>query len=150
DRRQSSARAGPGRGESRLLQAQGTLTTRRRRARGQRFRTSGIAESARDASMPDARAVYRDQAEVYDTLVRCEDKDGRLLPAVRAIRSLDGADVVELGAGTGRVTTLLAPHVRSIRAFDAEQAMLDVARRHLVRSGGRNWELAVADNTSLP
>jgi len=33
-------------------------------------------------------------------------------------------DVVEFGAGTGRITRLLAPEVQSIRAFDASEHML--------------------------
>ena len=62
----------------------------------------------------------------------------------------DGVDVVELGAGTGRVTLLLAPHVRSIRAFDIAPPMAEVARRHLGRLGLHNWRVEVADNASLP
>ena len=58
--------------------------------------------------------------------------------------------MVEFGAGTGRVTLLLAPHVRSIRAFDIAAPMVEVARRHLSRTGARNWEVGVADNASLP
>jgi ubiquinone/menaquinone biosynthesis C-methylase UbiE len=100
--------------------------------------------------MPDAREIYELHAEQYDELVRCEDRGGNLLPAIQAIAPLAGVDVVELGAGSGRVTTLLAPHVRSIRAFDASAPMLEVARQHLTQLGTTNWELAVADNTSLP
>jgi ubiquinone/menaquinone biosynthesis C-methylase UbiE len=38
-------------------------------------------------------------------------------------------DVLELGAGTGLVTKLAAPHVRSLLATDVATGMLDVARR---------------------
>jgi SAM-dependent methyltransferase len=101
--------------------------------------------------MPDAREIYQTQPEVYDALVRCEDRDGNLLPAIRSLVSLEGTDVVELGAGTGRLTELLAPHVRSIRAFDAAAPMLEVARRRLARAGLlERCSLAVADNAALP
>jgi ubiquinone/menaquinone biosynthesis C-methylase UbiE len=100
--------------------------------------------------MPDSREVYQSHAEEYDALVRCEDREGNLLEAVRDLVALEGSDVIELGAGTGRVTMLLAPHVKSIRAFDAAAPMLAVARSHLARTGARNWELAVADNASVP
>jgi ubiquinone/menaquinone biosynthesis C-methylase UbiE len=100
--------------------------------------------------MPDAREVYQSHAEQYDELVRCEDRDGNLLPAIQAIAQLAGADVVELGAGSGRVTALLTPHVRFIRAYDASAPMLEVARRRLTQLGTTNWQLAIADNASVP
>lgn len=100
--------------------------------------------------MPDARASYEFHAEEYDALVRCEDRDGQLLNAIRDRVTLEGSEVVELGAGTGRVTALLAPHVRSIQAFDIAPAMLDVARRTLSKLGTRNWQVGEADNARLP
>jgi len=100
--------------------------------------------------MPDAHEIYHLHAEDYDALVRCEDREGNLLKAIRDIVVLDGSDVVELGAGTGRLTALLASQVRSIRGFDIAPAMLDVARRTLTQLGARNWQLEVADNARLP
>ena len=43
-------------------------------------------------------------ATAYDLLVSAEDCDGALPPALNDIRSLAGANVVEVGAGTGRLT----------------------------------------------
>ena len=100
--------------------------------------------------MPDSRDVYRHHPEDYDALVRCEDRDGNLLKALRELVPLGGKDVVELGAGTGRLTLLVAPHVRTIRAFDAAPAMLAVARRHLEQRGLANCTTSVADNAALP
>ena len=100
--------------------------------------------------MADAREIYRLYPEQYDTLVRREDCEGHLLQAIRALVQLEGADVVELGAGTGRVTALLAPQVRSLRAFDLEPAMLELARRKLSELGTCNWQLETADNARLP
>jgi ubiquinone/menaquinone biosynthesis C-methylase UbiE len=56
----------------------------------------------------DFHDVYDRGADGYDALVRAEDVDGNLLPAVEAIVPLAGRRVVEVGAGTGRVTRLLA------------------------------------------
>jgi len=42
-------------------------------------------------------------------------------------------DILELGAGTGVVTKLAAPHVRSLLATDITPGMLDVARRAVRR-----------------
>jgi ubiquinone/menaquinone biosynthesis C-methylase UbiE len=98
----------------------------------------------------DAREIYQFHPEQYDALVRSEDRAGNLLKAIRDIVVLDGADVVELGAGTGRVTALLGPHVRSIRAFDIAPPMLEVARLKLAQLAVRNCELQIADNARLP
>jgi ubiquinone/menaquinone biosynthesis C-methylase UbiE len=103
-----------------------------------------------DAEMPDAAEIYQFHPEDYDALVRCEDRDGNLLKAIRDVVQLQGADVVELGAGTGRLTALLAPHVRSLRAFDLVPAMLQVARLNLAPLALGNWELRIADNACLP
>jgi ubiquinone/menaquinone biosynthesis C-methylase UbiE len=100
--------------------------------------------------MTDYDAIYVTQAEQYERLVAREDAEGTILPAIEAIVRLDGCDVVEFGAGTGRITRLLAPHVGSIRGFDASAAMLMVARRLLEQDGRSNWQLDVADHTHLP
>jgi SAM-dependent methyltransferase len=100
--------------------------------------------------MSDAREVYLRYPEEYDALVRCEDRDGNLLRAIRGLVSLEGADVVEFGAGTGRLTMLLSPHVLSIRAFDNAAAMVEVARRKFVETGAQNIAIEIADNARVP
>jgi ubiquinone/menaquinone biosynthesis C-methylase UbiE len=100
--------------------------------------------------MPDAHEVYASHADQYDALVRCEDRQGNLLKAIQGLVTLEGSEVIELGAGTGRVTALLAPRARSIRAYDIAPAMLELARQKLSQLGLKNWQLAVADNAHLP
>ena len=93
------------------------------------------------------RRIYADAPEVYDRLVGQEDCEGRLLSALRGIAPLDG-DIVEFGAGTGRLTRLLAPSARSLRAFDASPAMLTLARGLLPPRPA--LALATAANHALP
>ncbi len=100
--------------------------------------------------MPGFKEIYAHHAPEYDRLVAREDYNGNILPALQPIRPLDGLDVVEFGAGTGRLTRLLAPHVRTIHAFDGSPHMLSVARTTLPESLRPNWQLAVADNQLLP
>lgn len=95
---------------------------------------------------PDHPEIYRSQAEQYEALVSREDYQGNILRAIQAILPVDGIDVVELGAGTGRLTCLLAPLVQSIRAFDISPHMLEVAREQLKKCGRNNWSTAVADH----
>ena len=63
---------------------------------------------------------------------------------------MNGLDVLDLGAGTGRLTLLLAPRVKSIRAFDASAEMLRVCRERLIATGLSNWQVDVADHRQLP
>ena len=88
--------------------------------------------------------IYRERAGDYDRLVAAEDADGNLLPAIeRVAPRLDR--VLEVGAGTGRITRLLAGRGAEVIAIDRAAAMLRVARRHLPRAA-----LVVADAAALP
>src|SRR5262245_11798534 len=95
--------------------------------------------------MPDYRAIYRNQAAQYELMVSREDYQGNLLPALNAVRSLKGLDIVELGAGTGRLTRQIAPLARSLLALDISDHMLDVLHEKLPRI-----RVAAADNRALP
>lgn len=100
--------------------------------------------------MADQFAIYREQATQYENLVLHEDYQQHLLPAISAIRSLDQADWIEWGAGTGRLTALAAPSARSILALDVSAAMLQVAVDKLARIDGLRWQTAVADHRHAP
>jgi ubiquinone/menaquinone biosynthesis C-methylase UbiE len=63
---------------------------------------------------------------------------------------MDGLDVLDLGAGTGRLAGLLASRVRSLRAFDLSAHMLSLCRDKLRKSQLENWATAVADHRRLP
>lgn len=100
--------------------------------------------------MEEHKQVYATEAVRYDTLVSKEDYQGNIIKAIQGVTPLENLDVVELGAGTGRLTMLLAPYVHTLKAFDASQSMLDEATVRLVKAGFQNCELLVADNRSVP
>jgi ubiquinone/menaquinone biosynthesis C-methylase UbiE len=101
-------------------------------------------------TMPDHfETIYSQHAPRYDALVSREDYRGHILPALERIRPLKGLEVVEFGAGTGRLTRLLVPLVKSMRAFDVSRHMLLMAAETL-KLLGDNWELAVGDNRHMP
>ncbi len=100
--------------------------------------------------MPDHKSIYSQEADNYQRLVSREDYQGNILKAIRKVMPIENIDVVELGAGTGRLTCLLAPFVHSIQAFDNAEAMLQVARDRLSEMGLTNWSAQVADHRSLP
>jgi ubiquinone/menaquinone biosynthesis C-methylase UbiE len=96
------------------------------------------------------RKIYQSEGDRYEALISREDHQGNIPHAIDEIINVDGLDVLDLGAGTGRLTLLLAPRVRSIRAFDVSAAMLRVCRERLVASGLSNWQVDVADHRQLP
>lgn len=100
--------------------------------------------------MPTFEEIYARHAPIYERLIAREDYQGNLGPAIAAICPLPGLEAVEVGAGTGRLTRLLVPFVRSIRAFDASAHMLATAEPILHATGYTNWTLEVASNDRLP
>jgi len=100
--------------------------------------------------MPTEKEVYEAHADQYERLIRREDYQNNLLAAIEDYCPLKGLDVVELGAGTGRLTRLLAPRVRSIKAFDSSAHMLAIAETSLREMGLTNWETGVADHRQVP
>jgi ubiquinone/menaquinone biosynthesis C-methylase UbiE len=100
--------------------------------------------------MTTEKEVYEAQADQYERLIQREDYLGNILSAIESYCPLDGINVVELGAGTGRLTRLLAPHVQSIKAFDSSAHMLEVAEKSLREMSLDNWEIGVADHRQIP
>lgn len=94
--------------------------------------------------------IYHSQAERFDRLVAREDAHGNLIAAVNEIRPLHGLDVVEFGAGTGRLTRQLSVIVDSVFAFDLEQSMIRRAQGVMRDTGTINWRLALGDNSQMP
>jgi len=96
------------------------------------------------------RKIYQSDGDRYEALISREDYQGNIPRAIDEIINVDGLDVLDLGAGTGRLTMLLAPRAKSIRAFDASDEMLRVCRERLAASGLFNWQADVADHRQLP
>ena len=96
------------------------------------------------------RQIYQNDGDRYEALISREDYQGNIPRAIDEIINVDGLDVFDLGAGTGRLTLLLAPRARSIHAFDVSAEMLRVCRERLIASGLSNWQVDVADHRQLP
>ena len=96
------------------------------------------------------RKIYQTDGDRYEALISREDYQGNILRAIDTILKVDGLDILDLGAGTGRLTLLLAPRAGSIHSFDASPEMLRVCRERLVVSGLANWQVDVADHRRLP
>lgn len=94
--------------------------------------------------------IYSNHAGLYERLVVREDQHGNLFAALNEIRSMYGIDVIEFGAGTGRVTRLLSVMVNAICSFDVAPAMLQQASRYLKTTGMTNWQVTLGDNRQMP
>ena len=100
--------------------------------------------------MPTQEEIYKTEGDKYEAFIAREDYQGNILRALREITPLENRIVLDLGAGTGRLACLLAPHVSQIRAFDISEEMLRVCREKFTASGLTNWQVDVADHRQLP
>lgn len=100
--------------------------------------------------MPDYHSIYLNQAEQYERMVAREDYQGNLWRTLEQICPFEGKTVVDLGAGTGRLTLPIAATAKAVYAFDASPHMLEINLAKLRQSGYTNWMLAAADNGNLP
>ncbi len=101
-------------------------------------------------SVPEHKTIYTSAAARYQALVEREDYQGNLLLAIQSIDPLAGKDVLELGAGTARISCLIAPGLRRLVAADISHHMLLLGKARLDVLGLRNWQLSLAAHWALP
>jgi len=83
-----------------------------------------------------SRGFYETEAEKYDEL-RWTSQGGKYTHEVQRkiihsmLRDISGLDVLEIGAGTGRITQELLAQSRSVTAFDVSESMLTKLRERL-------------------
>lgn len=101
--------------------------------------------------MPDYGAIYRTRAADYDLMVSREDIYGNIAKAIQAVQPIENTVIVDFGAGTGRLTRLVAPLARYVIACDISTHMLAQARGSLPRyAPPSQWGIAVGDNRHMP
>ncbi|PCN45255.1 SAM-dependent methyltransferase [Brevibacillus laterosporus] len=98
-------------------------------------------------AQPNHPDIYQNQAEKYERLI---SKQPSLYAVMNQIKPIENTDIIDLGAGTGRLTTVLAKQAKSIIALDASEAMLQITAHKLKQAGLHNWRTQVADNRALP
>jgi SAM-dependent methyltransferase len=99
--------------------------------------------------MPEHEDVYRNEADRYHALVTSEDYSGNLSRAIQSVIP-DGAAVLESGAGTGRVTAILAPLASEIACFDLSVPMLTKAEISTPPHSSGFYGYSAADHRYLP
>lgn len=98
--------------------------------------------------MPDHENIYSKQAQLYERLI-CRQPS--LLPAIRTVLPVEGLHMVDAGAGTGRLSAVLAPYAETLAAFDRYEPMLHLTEAKLAALLPPDRFLcAVADHRQLP
>jgi ubiquinone/menaquinone biosynthesis C-methylase UbiE len=100
--------------------------------------------------VPDEKTVYSSEAERYEALIDREDYQGHIPAALRKIRNPAGLDIIDLGAGTGRLAGMLAGAASSLLAFDLSPHMLTVTRDKLRGLSRGRLLAAAADHRFVP
>ncbi len=98
----------------------------------------------------EQREIYQRYAERYHELVRAEDHEQNLARALPELVRLAGRRVVEVGAGTGRVTQILLDAGARVWATERELAMIKVAERELRRPEDGRLTIIRASADALP
>jgi ubiquinone/menaquinone biosynthesis C-methylase UbiE len=97
--------------------------------------------------VPDHDRIYEEEAAQYHELIA---RQSNLKAVIEEIAPIGGRDIVDMGAGTGRLSAVLAPEAKSLVALDAAEAMLQIAAARLHQAGLTNWTMQVADHRKLP
>lgn len=100
--------------------------------------------------MPTEKEVYQAHADQYERLILCEDYQGNIPKQIAKIRDPSGLDIIELGAGTGRLTRDLVKQANHVFASDASLHMLGKASGILANQGANNLLVAVSDMRCSP
>jgi ubiquinone/menaquinone biosynthesis C-methylase UbiE len=115
-----------------------------------------LADRARLAAVRASRAeaaqsYFNRHAADWDRIRSLHAPDAVVEAAIRdAVGAGRIRALLDLGTGTGRILSLLAPLAQRVVGVDANHAMLAVARANLEAAGMRRAELRQADIYALP
>lgn len=101
-------------------------------------------------TLPTHEEIYLHHAPEYEALVSREDTQGNILRTIQDLAPVAGAEVLDLGSGTGRLARLLQPLAGGVVALDLSASMLQIARARLAEAGSSRSLAAVADHRSIP
>ncbi|QCT03401.1 type 11 methyltransferase [Paenibacillus algicola] len=98
--------------------------------------------------MANHKSIYDNESNMYEDMIA---RQPDMLEIIRDIRPVEGLDVLDLGAGTGRLAATIAPRAQSVVCTDVSSAMLERLDQKLNNlSIPKNWSTCVADHRELP
>jgi ubiquinone/menaquinone biosynthesis C-methylase UbiE len=96
------------------------------------------------------QTIYHgDKTHLYDAMAGYEDVENNLLRMLQRHTPAKAAAVLDVGAGTGRVSRLLAPQTARLVSLDLNIPMLRIAQRYQQRAS-IPWHIIAGDATRLP
>jgi ArsR family transcriptional regulator len=110
-------------------------------------------EAVREGRVGDAEAYFARNAARWDEIRSLYVSEAAVEEAILAAAGPGPfRRLIDLGAGTGRMLTLLGPRAESALGLDLSHQMLNVARLHAAEAGLKNVELRHGDifATGLP
>ncbi|MCZ8523233.1 MULTISPECIES: class I SAM-dependent methyltransferase [Paenibacillus] len=97
--------------------------------------------------MPNHDVIYASQAAQYHRMIAAQPD---LSDVISRIRPYRGLDILDMGAGTGRLSSFLVPEARSLTATDLSAAMLDLLTQRIPTEYHPRLVTAAADHRALP
>lgn len=99
--------------------------------------------------MDHFKKIYASQAKEYHRMISPEDVDGNLFSALTAVASMEGARLLDLGTGTGRIPLMVHDLVDQVVGLDLNFAMLQEQQSQKEQIN-KDWPLIHGDNRRLP
>ena len=94
---------------------------------------------------------HRQISDPYERLISCEDYLGNIPRTLQEIADFRGKVAVDLGAGTGRLSRMVAPYARKVIAVDFAPDMLRIAAEKLQQIDPPvDWSVHVSDMRHIP
>jgi ubiquinone/menaquinone biosynthesis C-methylase UbiE len=92
--------------------------------------------------------IYQNQTNTYEFMV---SKQPELSEFINEIRPFKDLNILDLGAGSGRLASVLAKDAKSLICTDISSSMLELLENKLTDQGvAHNLTTVVADHRSLP
>lgn len=112
-----------------------------------RQRLVAVAEERRES----AARYFRENAEKWDAVRSLYVDEAEVERALLELADVpEGAELLDIGTGTGRMLNVLAPRARHAVGVDLSREMLAMARTNLERAQLRHCVVRQADMYSLP
>jgi SAM-dependent methyltransferase len=100
--------------------------------------------------MTEHENIYLNETERYHALVSYEDYRQNLDSALKSIFSDSSPAILETGAGTGRVTKIIAPLCSRLAGLDISPSMLNTASQNFFENPASLMGFAAADHRWFP
>lgn len=93
---------------------------------------------------------YKQNFELYDSLMAYHDFQKRILPSINEIVSVKDKFIADIGCGTGILTSLFVDDAKKVCLCDSSTKMLEGAKKRLRNISSSKFEIHLANTFNLP